>query len=186
MSEEIVYFIGMKCPEMCVKIGKTRDIKSRLTALKTNIPYDIWLIATLLGYKEGDLHNRFCHLRLSGEWFRLTNEIKSFIVKHCQNNKGKIYNLLELESNNNEFKPIVIVDKLKMVGIGKLKSMDINADIIRDLYWEKELSTIDIGKKYGVYSQNISMFMQQSNIPLRSESQRGRIAYNKMVKGWMR
>ena len=65
-----------------VKIGKARDITKRMFDLQTGHPVPLRLIAVLSTNMsfEGLLHARFRHLRGSGEWFRLTDELLRVIT----------------------------------------------------------------------------------------------------------
>lgn len=77
-----VYFLSAKCEGYPVKIGLTLNRESRFSALQTSIPYDIDVIG-LWAVKdksaERDLHKRFSHIRLRGEWFERTPELMKFI-----------------------------------------------------------------------------------------------------------
>lgn len=60
-----------------VKIGYTGNLAQRLRAL----PHDE-LLGTIPGDEstEWDLHERFAHLRIKGEWFRAEPELLEFIA----------------------------------------------------------------------------------------------------------
>lgn len=76
---EIVYFL--RAGEF-IKIGKaTGDPLSRVSQLKTGCPFPIEVVATMPGgyREEGDLHNRFQHIRAHGEWFHATLELCAYI-----------------------------------------------------------------------------------------------------------
>jgi hypothetical protein len=59
-----------------VKIGKANDPQKRIADLQTAHPVKLELLATLPGDKwlEKQFHNRFSDRRITGEWFRLTDE----------------------------------------------------------------------------------------------------------------
>lgn len=65
-----------------IKIGITKNINSRLSSLECNSPYKLNLIYAFPGYisKEKEIHKRFEHLRIKGEWFKYTNEVKQYIL----------------------------------------------------------------------------------------------------------
>jgi DNA-binding XRE family transcriptional regulator len=74
-----VYFIG--CTDR-VKIGYSVDPAARLSKINADAPWP----CELLGYVSADdfpefeLHDRFAAVRLHGEWFALTAEIRDFIA----------------------------------------------------------------------------------------------------------
>ncbi len=76
-----IYFAYCR-PLHLVKIGTARDVNGRLRQLQTGCPYEIELIALLDGgtSKEFELHQRFNHLRTSGEWFAVADELRDLIV----------------------------------------------------------------------------------------------------------
>lgn len=65
-----VYVIGA-AESSIVKIGKANNVKKRLAGLQTSNPNRLVVRWTTPGAEklEGQLHNRFNHLRLEGEWF---------------------------------------------------------------------------------------------------------------------
>jgi len=79
-----VYF--MHAENGLIKIGKSTDVKARLSQLQTLSPISIRIINTpLCTATEAELHQRFAHLRDHGEWFTPGKELLDFIesVKEC-------------------------------------------------------------------------------------------------------
>jgi T5orf172 domain len=64
-----------------VKIGHARCVRSRLEHLQIASPREIVILGVIAGSsaKEKELHARFAHLRVRGEWFRYTREIRDFL-----------------------------------------------------------------------------------------------------------
>lgn len=76
-----VYFI--KAAD-CVKIGYTckGGEYSRLKCLQTSNHEKLEILAIIpdsLFSFEGELHKKFAHLRIRGEWFKLNREVRDFI-----------------------------------------------------------------------------------------------------------
>ena len=65
-----------------VKIGKTKDLPSRLKQLQTANGHQLVVLGVISGEKERVLHSLFSSSRIRGEWFTMSDEIKSFIVAH--------------------------------------------------------------------------------------------------------
>jgi hypothetical protein len=80
-DDVFVYFIADDAGGP-VKIGQSKAPIERLTALQTSYPYRLRLLAQASGaqLQEVQLHARFAHLRLLGEWFRPDPELLSFIT----------------------------------------------------------------------------------------------------------
>ncbi|HCX66930.1 GIY-YIG nuclease family protein [Parvibaculum sp.] len=78
--KSVVYFIG---DEEFVKIGYTTSLEARFKALRTSSPRPLKVHHVLFGGRddERELHQRFSHLRVEGEWFCLSGELLKFI-KH--------------------------------------------------------------------------------------------------------
>lgn len=76
-----VYFV--QCGEL-VKIGTTKNPKRRVSALQIGNPSSLNLIFHIPGdvTVEKSLHERFSAYRKSGEWFRVTGELRAFIDEH--------------------------------------------------------------------------------------------------------
>lgn len=74
-----VYFI--RASSGPIKIGVAKDPRVRLRTLQTSTHERLSLLATLVGtYEtERDLHRKFAHLRLSGEWFAPSDELLAFV-----------------------------------------------------------------------------------------------------------
>lgn len=75
-----VYFI-LDSTNNTVKIGVSQHPIKRMADLQTSSPHPLTLLAvTLGGYElEKKLHRRFARYRLSGEWFRMNDDLKSYI-----------------------------------------------------------------------------------------------------------
>lgn len=73
-----LYFIA--CEDL-VKIGKAKDPLDRVRTLQIGCPMRLNVVAFFKhkGYMEADLHKRFRHLHVTGEWFRFTDEIQAVI-----------------------------------------------------------------------------------------------------------
>jgi hypothetical protein len=87
----VIYFIA--CPEAnAVKIGTTAQsyhasaesaLFARLVQAQVNCPLKLEAMAMCDGGKpeEAELHLRFANLRIRGEWFTLTDDLKAFIAQ---------------------------------------------------------------------------------------------------------
>jgi hypothetical protein len=65
-----------------VKIGRTTDVQQRLRALQTASAHALTLRAAVREQPplvERTIHQRFAHLRVGGEWFRLGADLAAFI-----------------------------------------------------------------------------------------------------------
>jgi len=78
-SGSVVYFI--KAGNV-VKIGIAANADKRLRELQTANPHRLELLGTITGgrSKEMELHERFHHLRLSGEWFTASAELLEYVA----------------------------------------------------------------------------------------------------------
>lgn len=77
-----IYFIEMEGLNL-LKIGFTeRDPQDRLKELQTANPHKLNLLLVMGGglKQENALHLAFAHLRVEGEWFRLTPELQAYIA----------------------------------------------------------------------------------------------------------
>ena len=75
----MIYLIKCDTTNSC-KIGYSDNPLKRLGTLQTGNPYPLELISTIEGdlLKEKELHQRFSHLKLQGEWFDYSDEVKEF------------------------------------------------------------------------------------------------------------
>ena len=83
-----VYFIST-LDESTIKIGYTKNISSRLSALQTGSPVKLILKGWLYGSSvdEKNLHSKFKKFRLHGEWFDFKKDIKKYIASYCNNDE---------------------------------------------------------------------------------------------------
>lgn len=82
MARETVYFISSENGP--IKIGKAKNVMSRLSALQTSNPETLSILGILFG-KEGierRIHEQFSDLRLKGEWFKREVPLIEFISKN--------------------------------------------------------------------------------------------------------
>lgn len=74
-----VYFIQAKdCPDGLIKIGYSDDVEKRLTAHQIGSPQPLQILGIIKdapSATERRLHRRFAEDRVSGEWFRPTDQI---------------------------------------------------------------------------------------------------------------
>lgn len=73
------YVYLLHAPEVqCYKIGRSKEIKSRVALLNIQLPFDVQLVHKIecADYisAEKALHLRFADKHLRGEWFALTDE----------------------------------------------------------------------------------------------------------------
>lgn len=75
----MIYFIQSASGP--IKIGFTQSVPKRFQTLQTSSSEKLFLLAEINGNKtlERDIHNRFVHLKLNGEWFKPEQEIFDFI-----------------------------------------------------------------------------------------------------------
>lgn len=78
VDRAVVYFVEASGR---VKIGYTRDIHKRISALRTAIPGELRLLRRIDGGRsiEKWLHKQFGAQRLNGEWFRFHPDMLSII-----------------------------------------------------------------------------------------------------------
>lgn len=76
------YFIGNRA-EGKVKIGFSSNPQRRIAEIQTGCPFPVEILATEPGgsARESQLHRRFSHLHLNGEWFVLNDEVSRYIAK---------------------------------------------------------------------------------------------------------
>jgi hypothetical protein len=78
-----------------IKIGYTeKDINTRLAQLQTANAKELIVVLDLLGSRELEkqLHKKFGHLKIRGEWFRKEGEILEYIRS---NNQDAIFTVLD-------------------------------------------------------------------------------------------
>lgn len=63
-----------------VKIGKSRTPDARLKQLQVGHPDRLRIIKLISGDIEGELHQKFAHIRGAGEWFQYTRELTEFLL----------------------------------------------------------------------------------------------------------
>lgn len=68
-----------------IKIGVTADVDVRWRSLNNSSPVPIDLLGFYPGTQsdERELHARFKHLRVRGEWFSDTPELRELILEKC-------------------------------------------------------------------------------------------------------
>lgn len=76
-SEGWVYFL--KADNGLTKIGRTKDLKKRMYHFTVKLPYELELIHAIESdytvELEAQLHEKYKHLNVRGEWFNLNEEI---------------------------------------------------------------------------------------------------------------
>jgi hypothetical protein len=77
----MIYFAKSAARDQ-IKIGTTTCLRTRFGALEGTEKTELDLLAVMDGNRpeEKELHLRFSHLRVSGEWFRPADELLEFIA----------------------------------------------------------------------------------------------------------
>jgi hypothetical protein len=82
---EFIYFVLNRDSD-AIKIGRAKDIDRRIKSLQTASPTQLELIKTIQVHgskevqaKERELHQKFEHLHINGEWFRASAELLEFL-----------------------------------------------------------------------------------------------------------
>ncbi len=70
------YFVS---DDMCVKIGKAQDYRTRHNHLQIGNPRELKLLTVVRTDVEEYLHGEFSHLRVRGEWFLLDRTLQEVI-----------------------------------------------------------------------------------------------------------
>lgn len=78
----MIYYI-LDITNNILKIGITGDVGSRLTVIQSTYPFPLLLVAVHWGDFESEqaVHEQFKHLRLRGEWFTFTDELRDYVVE---------------------------------------------------------------------------------------------------------
>jgi hypothetical protein len=66
-----------------IKIGVSGNVKSRVSALQTNVAEPVRLLASMVGTRtmEAEIHSQFHAHRLRGEWFRPVPELLAYVAE---------------------------------------------------------------------------------------------------------
>lgn len=94
----MIYFI--RSYNKHIKIGYSKDPIDRIKALQTGSATKLHIQAIMNGDSktESGLHEMFNHLRVRGEWFRYTDELKWFIRSVKENPSISNIKTLYMES----------------------------------------------------------------------------------------
>lgn len=78
-NRDMIYFV--RSVNRHIKIGYSNDPEYRVKSLQTGCPTKLHIQAIMDGNSQTELglHELFAHLRVRGEWFRYTEELKWFI-----------------------------------------------------------------------------------------------------------
>ena len=75
---DVGYVYVLKAENGLYKIGKTHNLQSRLSNIRTASPLHLEIYRVFkcvnCGYAESDLHDFYSDFREKGEWFRLGNK----------------------------------------------------------------------------------------------------------------
>lgn len=125
----MVYFIGNN---ELVKIGFTDNIQQRVSDFEGSLPFKFQIFAVIEGdeAKEQFLHNFFRKFHVEREWFKLSDEIKDFIL---------ITEKLDIKITRR---------KEQVRHFGELKGLRLNAG----------LTMMQMGERIGVHATQVDKF----------------------------
>lgn len=76
----ITYVLQMDGPGALIKIGRTKNPKSRLATLRTGLPWPCRVVALVGSDVERDLHQLLKEHRAQGEWFHPSEKLRNWLV----------------------------------------------------------------------------------------------------------
>lgn len=82
-NEQLIYFI-QKGESGPIKIGVSSQVGARLKQLQTGHDELLRLVGLMKGgfFNESQIHSRFAPLRMCGEWFSPTLELREFVLEN--------------------------------------------------------------------------------------------------------
>lgn len=85
-KKRLVYFVQCNGAIGPVKIGIAVSVESRLIGMATDNPFPLAVLGVMDGGRAAELemHAKFAHLRIQGEWFAWTPELGSFIAENTR------------------------------------------------------------------------------------------------------
>jgi len=91
-----VYFVRAK--EMgLIKIGVANTARERLVSLQVDSPDHLELLGVIecrnRGALEKQIHQRFAHLRVKGEWFRPGEDLLDYIEDHATPDEERLWRM---------------------------------------------------------------------------------------------
>jgi hypothetical protein len=88
LAGDFLYFISQ---DDVLKIGRTKDVKSRLNGLQSGNPKRLTLVGAIPnnGFREAFWHACFAPWRRSGEWFSYTPDLKKAVEAALSGKFGK-------------------------------------------------------------------------------------------------
>jgi len=95
-----VYFV-LNRDSRAIKIGMATNVEKRLKSLQTSSPILLEVLKTIQLNNieqaqnfEAILHHKFSHLRMNGEWFKVSEELTTYI-RNCPSSYSLEINFLE-------------------------------------------------------------------------------------------
>lgn len=94
-TAEYVYFV-LSPGEEAIKIGVAVNPFDRIDKLQQGNPCELELFGCVCGHPrprvlEADLHARFAHLRIRGEWFESAGDLLDYIDAHCNQDDDEAF-----------------------------------------------------------------------------------------------
>jgi hypothetical protein len=85
-----IYFILEETTNY-LKIGKSDRPEKRIELLQTSTPHHLMLVGIMpeiFGMREEDVHDKFQHLHVRGEWFHFKDELYEFVKENWGSKNG--------------------------------------------------------------------------------------------------
>lgn len=79
-----IYFAQAQMPGGLIKVGKAKDVASRISNLQHGMPFELKLIASIegeVGHAEICIHRRLGQHRVRGEWFSPHPDVFALIAE---------------------------------------------------------------------------------------------------------
>lgn len=150
----MIYFI-QNTKDLSIKIGYTKNVKQRLSALQTASAHKLTVLGTMRGDRvlETYLQERFHIFSLSGEWFRGDKLLLDYINEHCSDTIPKHLDL-------DVVFPIDLYASLRAIEI----------KYIAEALTITKGHQANAAKLLGIGKSGLSQKIKKHNIPLKSYS----------------
>lgn len=156
IGTDLIYFVEADVPAKLVKIGVTTDLGRMLSSLRNTCPCSIAVLGILFSdrvrERKAQLHRQFIAEHAHGEWFRLSDKLRTWICDKAVSPESNLLSKARLADRTDIDRLLVEAALEPLIDIDRVaKALDVSVVTVRRYVRAHDIPFIRVGRQLRFY-----------------------------------